>query len=136
MPSSPSGAPSSEGAADRRGLGMHEYSIVQALMARVEQEAAARGALRVSRLQVRIGELAGVDVDLLTTAYETFKERSICSTAEMAVTTVDASWRCRHCKEPIAAGEVLRCRVCDEPAELAGGDEIYLDRIEMEVRDV
>jgi hydrogenase nickel incorporation protein HypA/HybF len=115
---------------------MHEYSIVQSLLARVEQEAAARGATRVRRLQVRIGELAGVDVDLLLTAYETFRERSICDGAEMAVTQVAAEWRCPHCNVLIHPGSVLRCTACDLPASLTSGDEIYLDRIEMEVRDV
>jgi hydrogenase nickel insertion protein HypA len=115
---------------------MHEYSIVQALMARAEQEAAERGASRVRRLEVRIGELAGVDVDLLLTAYETFRVRSICDDAELAVTRVTAEWRCPHCGELIEPGCVLRCMRCDMPAQLSAGDEIYLDRIEMEVRDV
>ena len=30
-------------------------------------------------------------------------------------------------------GQVLRCSACGSPARLAGGDEIMLDRIELEV---
>ena len=41
---------------------MHEYSIVAALLERVNAEARAKEASRVHRLTVRIGELAGVDV--------------------------------------------------------------------------
>ena len=62
---------------------MHEYSIVQALVDRVDAEARARKATAVHRLSVRIGELSGVDMDLLTTAYETFRERTICERAEL-----------------------------------------------------
>jgi hydrogenase nickel incorporation protein HypA/HybF len=112
---------------------MHEYSIVQALLERVDAEARARRAIAVHRLQIRIGELSGVGVDLLTTAYATFRERTICEHAELDVLIVPAQWECPDCASPIARGDPLRCRRCGIPARLAAGDEIVLDRIEMEV---
>ena len=48
---------------------MHEYSIVAALLDRVDREARAHGAERVQRLHLRIGELSGVEVELLRTAW-------------------------------------------------------------------
>jgi hydrogenase nickel incorporation protein HypA/HybF len=112
---------------------MHEYSIVQALMERVGAEARARGATTVHRLSVQIGELAGVDVALLTTAYETFRERTICADAALDVRTVPARWECPGCGRAIPRGERLMCSACALPARLAAGDEILLDRVEMEV---
>ena len=112
---------------------MHEYSIVGELIARVESEARAHGATSVQRLQVRIGELAGVETDLLATAYAIFREKTICSDAELAIEEVSASWICPLCEGPIPQGEVLRCPDCRVAARLDGGDEIILDRIEMEV---
>lgn len=112
---------------------MHEYSIVQALVARVDAEARARRATTVHRLSIRIGELSGVEVGLLTTAYETFRERTICEGAELNVEMVPARWECPDCGRAIGRGDVLRCPTCAVPARLAGGDEIMLDRIEMEV---
>ena len=114
---------------------MHEYSIVQSLVGRVAEEAARVGATRVHRLEVRIGELSGVEIDLLETAYETFREGSICDGAPMEVTFVPARWRCDGCGQGFARGEVLRCAACERPARLVEGDEIYLDRIEMEAPD-
>jgi hydrogenase nickel incorporation protein HypA/HybF len=113
---------------------MHEYSIVQALVDRVEQEAAARHAVSVDRLVLRIGELSGVEVELLTTAYLTFRERTICARAALEVATVPAAWACRTCGEPVRRGAALRCAACGGPAALLRGDEIILERIEMEVR--
>ena len=55
---------------------MHEYSIVQALLERVAAEARARRATSVHRLTIRIGELSGVEPELLATAYATFRERT------------------------------------------------------------
>lgn len=112
---------------------MHEYGIVEALVERVETEAHARGATAVHRLVVRIGELSGVDADLLTTAWTTFRERTSCAAAELVVERTPARWECPRCGGPIARGVALRCPDCAVPARLAGGDEILLERIEMEV---
>jgi hydrogenase nickel incorporation protein HypA/HybF len=113
---------------------MHEYSLVEALMRRVEQEARRRNALAVHRLAVRVGELAGVDPELFQTAYETFREGTICARAPLTVTRVEASWSCPRCRAPIAKGAILRCAACDVPARLDdGGDALTLDAIEMEV---
>jgi hydrogenase nickel incorporation protein HypA/HybF len=64
---------------------MHEYSIVQALYEKVAAQAAARHASRVHEVHVRIGDLSGVDVGLLETAWRTFRVHTICETAPMAV---------------------------------------------------
>jgi hydrogenase nickel incorporation protein HypA/HybF len=87
----------------------------------------------VHRLSIRIGELSGVDPELLMTAYETFRERTVCEQAELELVVVPARWACERCGGTIEPGSLLRCDVCDRPARLAEGDEIMLDRIEMEV---
>jgi hydrogenase nickel incorporation protein HypA/HybF len=112
---------------------MHEYSIVQALLERVAAEARARRATSVHRLTIRIGELSGVEPELLATAYATFRERTICEDAELDLQTIAARWECPDCGRAIGRGERLTCTVCARPARLAAGDEIMLDRIEMEV---
>lgn len=112
---------------------MHEYSIVRALMERVEEEARARGATAVDRVSVRIGELSGVEVELLRTAYLTCRDRTICENATLDVEVVPAAWTCRSCHAAIAPGAALQCAVCGGAAVLRGGDEILLERIVMEV---
>ena len=47
---------------------MHEYSIVGALVEQVESEARQRNATYVRRIRVRIGDLSGVDPELLASA--------------------------------------------------------------------
>ncbi len=113
---------------------MHEYSLVEALVRRVEEEARRRGALAVHALAVRIGELSGVDPELFQTAYETFRAGTICASASLAVRRVEATWSCPRCRRPVKRGAVLACPDCREPARLDdGGDALTLDRIEMEV---
>lgn len=115
---------------------MHEYSIVAALVDRVREEAVKAGASRVVRVHIRVGDSAGVDTPLLATAYDTFRERTVCEGAELVIENVETRWSCPRCGEEIARGARLRCPRCDVAARLAQGGEILLQRIEMEVSDV
>jgi hydrogenase nickel incorporation protein HypA/HybF len=113
---------------------MHEYSLVEALISRVEAEAEKRHALKVHALSVRVGELAGVDPELFQTAYDTFRAGTVCAETTLTVKRIPASWSCPRCRAAIPRGEVLRCTACDLPARLDdGADALTLDGIEMEV---
>jgi hydrogenase nickel incorporation protein HypA/HybF len=115
---------------------MHEYSIVQSLVDSVAMECGGHADALVLRVRIEIGDLSGVDVDLLKTAFETFRDGTCCEHADLVIERVSTQWVCPKCDRPIASGEILRCPDCDEPAQLAAGDEILLRQIEMEVPDV
>ena len=112
---------------------MHEYSIVQALFDQIGDAARARGAVAVRRVRVQIGEIAGVDVELLRTAYDLFRVRTVCDTAPIVIESVAARWACPDGHGDIARGEALVCPACARPARLAAGDEILLTQLELEV---
>ncbi|HET8647731.1 MAG TPA: hydrogenase maturation nickel metallochaperone HypA [Vicinamibacteria bacterium] len=112
---------------------MHEASLVQALLDRVGELARGQGATAVHRVVVRLGTLAGVEPDLLALAYEALRAGTLCAEAPLDIGRVEARWECPGCGRVFAAGEPLRCAPCARPARLAQGDELMLDRIEMEV---
>ena len=112
---------------------MHEFSLVQALLNRVETEASAVQATSVHRLSMRIGRMAGVERDLFLSAYELCREGTICAGAELIIEDVEPRWSCRGCGRTVKNGELLQCSLCGSSAHLAAGDEITLERIEMEV---
>ena len=112
---------------------MHEYSIVSALLDRVESEARGRSATAVRRVEIRIGELSGVEPDLLAAAWTTFREKTLCDRAELDIRRVAVRWVCPKCGSVLGGGAALRCEPCGAEGRLAGGDELMLDRIEMEV---
>ena len=112
---------------------MHEYSLVQSLMERIQHEAGARRAVAVHRVRLKIGELSGVEAGLLESAFDIAREGTICARASLEIIRVPARWECSGCHAPIAAGAVLQCRACGAPARLASGDDILLDQLELEV---
>jgi hydrogenase nickel incorporation protein HypA/HybF len=111
---------------------MHEYSLVSAMVDRVEKEARARSAVAVHRLGVRIGALSGVEPELFASAF-TLVRQGLLENATLDIRRAEASWACPACGRPIEAGGALRCASCDTPAKLLTGDEILLEQIEMEV---
>jgi len=115
---------------------VHEYSIASSLLRLAEEHATKHEASRVVKLEVRIGEFSGVEVPLLETAWTLVRERSVCDGVDLAIRTVAARWACADCDTELRRGAVLTCDVCGGAARLAAGDELVLDRIEMEVPDV
>jgi hydrogenase nickel incorporation protein HypA/HybF len=103
------------------------------MMARIEAEARERNAVSVRRVHVRVGELSGVDPELLASAYEIFRERTLCEGAELSIERVGAQWECVSCGGERAARGYLRCERCGGALRLVRGDEIILQQIEMEV---
>jgi hydrogenase nickel incorporation protein HypA/HybF len=106
--------------------------LVAALTRKAEEEARARGATAVTRLRVRIGALAGVEAELLASAFTLCRE-GLMRDAALEIRSVEAVWACPGCNGAIPAGGVLRCAACGQPARLVSGDELMLEQIEMEV---
>ena len=112
---------------------MHEYSIVQSLFDQIRDAARARGAVAMCRVRVQIGEIAGVGVELLRTAYDLFRVRTLCEAAPIDIDAVAARWSCPDGHGDIDRGCALVCPSCARPARLAAGDEIVLVQLELEV---
>lgn len=112
---------------------MHETSIVRALLEQVDTQARSHRASAVRKVTVRLGELCGVEAQLLATAFETFRERTVADGAELTIETVPALWTCPQCGREFRRGELLQCAGCGVPVRMIAGDEIVLARLEMEV---
>jgi hydrogenase nickel incorporation protein HypA/HybF len=73
---------------------MHEVSIAQGLMKILEDETKKHGVSRVTRVHVRIGELATCVPDALTFAFEIVSEGTVAEGAELKIEVVPARGRC------------------------------------------
>lgn len=113
---------------------MHEFSIVNALLEMCEKNARANDAQKITRVEVKIGKLSGVEAHLLETAFNTFKEQTVCDEAEFVIHVQDVVIRCRDCAcESALTQNELLCPACQSrDVSIVDGEEMYLMRLEME----
>ena len=113
---------------------MHELSDCLSLLEQVQAIAAERGARRVTRIELRVGPLSGVESDLLTTAWPLASAGTIAVDADFIIDEADVVVRCDVCKaETAAAANRLVCGQCgDFHTSVVSGDEMILQRVELE----
>ena len=113
---------------------MHEYSIVQALLNQTEEHARANNAQRVTKVVVKIGVMSGVEPDLLQTAFDTFKEGTMCDGAEFVIHMQPILIDCHECGQQSEIGrEDYSCPHCGSTnLSVLDGEEMYLMQLELE----
>lgn len=113
---------------------MHEYSIVQSLLDSCEQNAKVNNATKVTKVVVKIGVMSGVEPDLLKTAFDTFKEETICAQAEFIINIQAIVIECNSCKtESILEKNEYNCPKCQSvDLKILDGEEMYLMQLELE----
>lgn len=114
---------------------MHELSIAQALVERVEAVAARERATRVVRVAIVVGALSGVDPDALMAAFPLVAEGTTAAGAELLIERVPARVRCRACGHEAATCEsFIGCAACgSRDVELVSGRELDIRSVELEV---
>lgn len=112
---------------------MHELSVCLALLQKVQAIAAERNARLVTRIELGIGPLSGVESDLLRNAWPLAAAGSIAEHAELAIDETDIVVRCTVCDaETAASANRLICGACgDFRTNLVSGDEMTLLRLEL-----
>lgn len=78
--------------------------------------------------------MSGVEPELLRTAFDTFKEKTICEEAEFVINIQEVIVRCNACKEEstIIARE-YHCPKCKSvDLSVLDGEDMYLMQLELE----
>jgi hydrogenase nickel incorporation protein HypA/HybF len=112
---------------------MHEYSLVLSLIERVEQEMKTHHATMAHRIKVSVGELSGVEAELLASAYEIARESSMLKATELIVARVAARWCCSSCNREVDSRRSLLCDTCGGQAKLVEGGDILFESVELEI---
>lgn len=113
---------------------MHEFSIVNALLDMCEQNAKDNAMSKVIKVEIKIGKLSGVEPHLLQTAFDTFKEGTVCEGAMLQMHVQDVILRCNSCHaETVILNNTFECPTCKSTeCSVVDGEEMYLMRLEME----
>lgn len=112
---------------------MHEFSIVNSLLDMCEKNAKENDATKITRVEIKIGKLSGVEPHLLQMAFDTFKEKTICDGAEFVMHIQDLIVKCKACGEQSTLEKnIFMCPLCEGAVEVLDGEDMYLMRLEME----
>jgi hydrogenase nickel incorporation protein HypA/HybF len=116
---------------------MHEYSIVDSLLQLAEEHAIKNNAKKVTKLEIKIGVLSGVEPDLLKTAFDTFKEGTMCEDAEFIMKIQPVVVRCEECgSESTLQKDEYLCPKCGSgKLKIIDGEDMYLMSLELETED-
>jgi len=112
---------------------MHEYSVVQALLNQCEEVAAQNDATKVTKVITKIGVMSGIETHLLQTAFDTFKEGTICAEAEFIQNVQKLKLECKECGNVFEVDEVRYfCVKCESlKVKVLDGEDMYLMSLEM-----
>ena len=115
---------------------MHELSICLSLLDQLQVIAQERNADRITRIELSVGPLSGVEADLLEHAYPLAAAGTLAEDAELVVGTANIVVLCqRWGEESGAATNRLVCGHCgDYRTSVVSGDELILQRVELEER--
>lgn len=113
---------------------MHEYSIVQSLLDSCEENAAKNNATKVTKVVIKIGVMSGVEPELLKTAFDTFKEKTLCEDAEFIINIQQIIIKCNKClNESVLDSIEYYCPKCKSTdLDILDGEDMYLMQLELE----
>ena len=113
---------------------MHEYSIVQSLMEQVETLAKENDAKKVLKVIVKIGVMSGVEPHLLEIAFNTFKEKTVCDSAEFIMNIQPLTVLCKECQAESELEKIhYCCPMCSSlDVKVIDGEDMFLMSLEME----
>jgi hydrogenase nickel incorporation protein HypA/HybF len=113
---------------------MHEYSIVQSLLDSCEENAKKNSSDKVTKVVVKIGVMSGVEPDLLQTAFDTFKEGTMCDGCEFVINIQPIVVKCHKCQEEsILSKNEYACPECQSvELDVLDGEDMYLMQLELE----
>ena len=112
---------------------MHEYSVVQALLNQCEEVAVQNSATKITKVITKIGVMSGIEPHLLQTAFDTFKEGTMCDKAEFVINIQKLKLECKECGNVFEVDEVRYfCTACESlRVKVLDGEDMYLMSLEM-----
>jgi hydrogenase nickel incorporation protein HypA/HybF len=75
---------------------MHEWALIEAVLAAASEAAEKEGLLEVSEVDLNVGELQSVDLEVLAFAFEQLRSGKF-KKATLKMETVKAEFQCRVC---------------------------------------
>ena len=113
---------------------MHEVSIAQSVVDLVEKEAKIAEAIKVTRVELDIGSLSGVETEALEFAWEMVVKDTLLENATLLINYIMARARCKECGSEFGSENYFTpCPSCDSFSfEVFQGRELQVKAFNIE----
>ena len=114
---------------------MHELSIAMSIIDIADEELQRQGGGSVVAVHLKLGPLAGVVKEALTSAFELAREGSSLASATLQIEDVPIAIFCPECgsEQPVESLQDLRCGLCGAyGSEIVSGRELEVVAMEIE----
>lgn len=113
---------------------MHELPVTESILEIASKHAANAGALRVTGINIVIGQLSSIVDDSIQFYWEILAKNSLCEGAVLHFERIPARLKCNQCANEFGIdGSMSPCPKCGSPFfKLISGQEFYVDSIEIE----
>jgi hydrogenase nickel incorporation protein HypA/HybF len=116
---------------------MHEMGIVAGILEAAENAAKHENAVRINKINIKVGELTEIVDDALQFAWESLSPGTLAEGAELVVERVSPRSRCHQCDVTFDHGRFdAACPECDMPlCELVQGRELLIESLDIDLPD-
>lgn len=113
---------------------MHEVSLMQNVISVVTETAQRQGGGRVSSIHLKIGRMAGVNIDSLRFAFDIISKGTVAEEGRLEIERIPLKLSCRSCGREFSPGSfTLICPNCgSRDIDIISGREMQVDYIMME----
>ena len=113
---------------------MHELAITQSMLDLVLEEANKTGAGKVQKINLVLGDMAGIVGDCVQFYFEFLSKGTPAEGASVSFREIPTQARCRECGEVFTpeAFDWSCPKCCEVSVEITAGKELYVESIEVE----
>lgn len=113
---------------------MHELSVTESILEIATSHATKAGATKVTQINLVIGRLSSIVDDSVQFYWETISEDTLCAGSTLTFKRLPAILHCTNCQNDYEIeGDLVPCPKCGSyQTTIAGGEEFYVDSIEIE----
>ena len=113
---------------------MHELSVTESLLSTAIEYAKKYNSQKVTTLNIKIGNLAGIVDDSVQFYWDIITEDTICANSVLNFNRIPAKFECQNCNHRYEiVDELITCPKCGSmDLKTIQGDEFLLESIEVE----
>ena len=112
---------------------MHEASLVESILKIAQDVAAENHAEKISAIGLKLGDMAGVEIDALNFSFDVIKKNTIAENATLKINRVPIQAQCNNCGKIFTVEHYnFFCPECEGVLILKSGRELLVEFVDCE----